>query len=184
MKLDKDWTGTSSSFLNHWGDQIINLNLYKQPNDQTTTSVKLEWIKSAVKDHPALAAGINAHEANIHTMKATFHNPATHPELYDEEAQWAQIMTRLATIATEYDANFKQVKKTQRAVNNAATRGGGSGGRGGGRDGRGRGRGGGRTSTFTPIGWIEPEKWQKMSATEQQQAKRLGAKICRLYLRP
>ena len=171
MKLDKDWTGTSSSFLNHWGDQIINLNLYKQPNDQTTTSVKLEWIKSAVKDHPALAAGINAHEANIHTMKATFHNPATHPELYDEEAQWAQIMTRLATIATEYDANFKQVKKTQRAVNNAATRGGGSGGRGGGRDGRGRGRSGGRTSTFTPIGWIEPEKWQKMSSTEQQQAK-------------
>jgi hypothetical protein len=39
LKLDKDWTGTATTFLNHWGNQVINLNLYKEPTDQTPIRV-------------------------------------------------------------------------------------------------------------------------------------------------
>jgi hypothetical protein len=29
LKLDNDWMRMATTFLNHWGDQVINLNLYK-----------------------------------------------------------------------------------------------------------------------------------------------------------
>lgn len=172
LKLDKDWTGTATTFLNHWGDQVINLNLYKEPTDQTPTSVKLEWIKRAVKDHVALAAGINAHEANTHTMRGTFTNPLLHPELYDEDLQWAQILTRLNTIATEYDESFKKIKKAQRLVNTAGRGSGRGRDQTGGRSGRGGGTGrGADRNSGVKSGWIDPDEWKKMTPAQQQQTK-------------
>jgi hypothetical protein len=158
LKLVKDWSGTATTFLNHWGDQVINVNLYKEPTDQTPTSVKLEWIKHAVKDHIALAAGINAHEANTHAMRGTFMNSLLHPELYNEDLQWAQILMRLNTYATEYDESFKKIKKARRVINTAGRGAGRGRGQTGGRSGHGgTGRGADRNAGVN-SGWIDPDK--------------------------
>jgi hypothetical protein len=84
-------------------------------------------------------------------------------------------MTRLTTIATEYDDTFKKVKKTQRTVNNASRGGGGRSGRGETRGGRSTGRGRGTGNVAANTGWIDPEKWKNMSSAEQQQAKDANA---------
>ena len=112
---------------------------------------------------------------NVHTLRATFHDQSTNPELYDEDHQWAQIMTRLTTIATEYDDTFKKVKKTQRTVNNASRGGGGRSGRGETRGGHSTGWGSGTGNVAANTGWIDQEKWKAMSPAEQQQAKDANA---------
>ena len=182
LRLDKDYKGTSSSFLVNWMGMIYKLNQCKDAQNQVSTSTKLGWIKCSLQDHKELAGGINNHIANINNLKSMF-TAAEKPELYNEEIQWLQIIDRLTTVATEFDANSKDTRAKERAVNTA-----GRGGRGresgrGTRGGRGdrnaaRGRGG-RTSQATESTWVDPELWKAMTK-EQQEATKAKNQTARL----
>jgi hypothetical protein len=104
-------------------------------------------------------------------MCDTFTNPLLHPELYDKDLQWAQILMRLDIIAMEYDKSFKKIKKAQRVVDTVGRSAGRGRGNTGGCSGHGGAGGGSDRNAGVNSGWINPDEWKKMTPAQQQQTK-------------